>query len=514
MDGRWIDLRLGYACNNRCRYCDQGEFRRERGDASTGEVEEKLRALAGTAEGIWLSGGEPSLRPDLPVLLNVARQVGFRRVGIQTNGRILAAPLAAAGLRAAGLTDVQAMLAGHNAELHDFLTQDPGSWKQAVVGIRRAVQAGLHVGLNTVLSRSLLPSLPELAKLSLSLGVHRHRFLWMREEGQAQAAIKTLLPRYRVAEEPLHAALELLRKGGIPAETVGVPLCFLGGKLWAAADRVEDAAPRHEFLMGGEIKEGRRQGPPCGACSLRNSCAGPHVGYTQRWGWDEFVPVQPESSALPIEGDPPTRAGRPVATAPRQARFWKGGDPVPAGWGTPLGDHLYFPIGAPCTRNCSFCALRPLAGAQWKAESGRELRQRLVRAAGEGPRHLIFAGASCWEHPELPELVREATRLGFAPIEVWAPLYPLSGLEQAAVGKLAGLNRVISPLLSDGEAGAGTEEAEAEAVRRLRSWLPKLEILHAPRGASPSALYRAEGWLGTWAGCQPEIMASNFSHSS
>jgi MoaA/NifB/PqqE/SkfB family radical SAM enzyme len=514
MDGRWIDLRLGYACNNRCRFCDQGDFRRERGDASTAEVEEKLRALSGRAEGIWLAGGEVSLRPDLPALMRVARQVGFRRVGIQTNGRILAAPLAASGLRAAGLTDVQGMLAGHNAELHDFLTQEPGSWKQAVVGFRRAVQAGLQVGLSTVLSRSVLPSLPELARLSLSLGVHRHRFLWMREEGEAQKAVKTLLPRYRLAEEPLHTALELLRQGGIPAETVGVPLCFLGGKLWAAADRSEDAAPQHENLMGGESKELRRQGPPCTACSLRHSCAGPYEGYTRRWGWDEFVPVQAEVSAAPAEGDPPKRAGRPVATAPRQARFWKGGDPVPAGWGSLEGDRIYFPIGAPCTRSCSFCAVRPLAGVHWKAESGRKLRQRLVRAAGEGPRHLIFAGASCWEHPELPELIREATRLGFAPIEVWAPLYPLAKLEQASVSKLAGLSRVITPALQDSEAGEGTVEEEAEALRRLRSWLPKLEILQAPRGASPASLYRAEGWLGNWAGCQPEMVASNPSHSS
>ena len=94
-------------------------------------------------------------------------------------------------------------------------------------------------------------------------------------------------------------------------------------------------------------------------------------------------------------------------------------------------------------------------------------------------------------------------RLGLAP-EVWGPVYPLADLSPDTARKLAGLRGIRVPALPDTQAGVGTETATAMALARLRAWLPDCEILaDLPAGPPPGPLYRVEGWLGTWAGCQP-----------
>jgi cyclic pyranopterin phosphate synthase len=94
-------------CNFRCRYCMPAEGLEWLGRAeilSFEEIERLVRLLAAMGvDEVRLTGGEPLVRRDLPLLVGmVARIDGVRDLSLTTNGVLLdrlAGPLVAAGLR-------------------------------------------------------------------------------------------------------------------------------------------------------------------------------------------------------------------------------------------------------------------------------------------------------------------------------------------------------------------------------------------------------------------------------
>ncbi len=508
----WLDLRTGYRCNNRCRFCDQGDRRDRIADAPLAALVALLTEARSTpegaprADGVWLAGGEVTLRPDLPGLVEAARALGYARVGIQTNGRILAAAGAAERLRAAGLTDAVVALHAATPALHDWLTQAEGAFKQASVGLRRLVAAGVATRVNTVLTRSGTGEIGALASLVPRLGAEGHRWILARPVGGAEADWRMLVPRLALVRGPLQAALALAWGLRREAETVGVPLCVLGSARAAAADRLDAPPVRRVFPVGmDEPAVAHRYGPPCTDCKLRAACPGAPAGYVDRYGWDEIVaPVEgAPPAATPHEGPPPPRAGRAPSMNVPWVRAWRGGDPVPdLPRATP--DPVVLHVEARCPLACPACATRAAYGEDWPTEPERALRQRLVRAASEGARGIVFAGASPWSHPGLPAVIREARRLGFATIEVWGPIEPLDGLTTAAAERLAGLTRIRAPRLGP-EAGPDAPARFELALARLHDLLPACPIeVYTPGDTSADvSLYQAAGPRAVWGSCRP-----------
>jgi MoaA/NifB/PqqE/SkfB family radical SAM enzyme len=119
-----IGFRLGYSpflahvviirrCNLSCTYCSEYD---KISDPIPVEVLEKrlckLRSL-GTF-GISLTGGEPTLHPDLPNLIRTCRLLGFFRTGMISNGFLLRPELIEA-LNDAGLQEMQISIDGVQA---------------------------------------------------------------------------------------------------------------------------------------------------------------------------------------------------------------------------------------------------------------------------------------------------------------------------------------------------------------------------------------------------------------
>ncbi len=454
---RWIDLRTGYACNNRCRFCDQGDLRDRVADADLATLSRTLVAarVEHGATGVWLAGGEVTTRPDLPALIGAARDAGYARVGLQTNGRILAAAGAAAALRRAGLTDVAVALPAASEPLHAFLTGVPGALRQTICGARRAREAGLHLRFTTVITRSALTELPAIVRLAADLQPEAHRWILAREQGAATIGV---LPRLSGVQGPLAEVIRHQQDVRIDVETVGVPLCLLPDRGVVAVDRFDHPSTPRVFPPGLVEPNRPREKPAiCSGCALAPVCPGVDLAYLERWGSDELQP-QP--------GPPP---------AP---------------------DPLFLPVIAPCAATCAGCAARVAWAGAWPTEATRLLRQRLIRAAAEQPATLVFAGPSPWSHPALPELVREAVKLRFPQIEVWGPVFPAADLEASAMEKLAGLTRVVVPRF---EPEGVDPTAAVRAIARFAA--AGIEVVHRDAGPPPGDLYGAVGAAAVWAPC-------------
>ena len=351
---KWTDIRTGYSCNQQCRFCDQGDARSRVVDADTGAVAATLERLS-HRDGVVLAGGEVTLRADLPSLIQTAKSLGYKRVAVQTNGRILASKGAALHLREQGLTDVVLALHAPDAHMHDWLTATPGSFRQAISGARASVAAGLRLRITTVVCRSNMPLLSGMVRVAHELGATSQHFTLCREEGGAAAEARMLVPRFSLAGPAIVAALDLARLLVVDADVVGLPLCFLGNHRATAGDRLDVVQPdRVGAVPGVAPARASRYLAPCAGCRLRPACRGVDAHYADRYGDEELLP---QGVPLPAKSD--------------------------------------------VVRLELFDAAGPL--------STRLLRQALVKLRAKGIAQLEMVG----DHPDIGIIHKEAERLGF-----------------------------------------------------------------------------------------------------
>jgi len=147
-----MDLALTFRCPNNCIHCYAGGPH-ETPELNTSQWKEVIDRLSQI--GVFIvtfTGGEPTLREDLPELLQYAQNKGMV-TGLITNGRKLKDKEYVQALENAGLDFVQVTLESHKPKIHDLMTAAEGSWKETVVGIKNAVRSQIYVTTNTTLSK-------------------------------------------------------------------------------------------------------------------------------------------------------------------------------------------------------------------------------------------------------------------------------------------------------------------------------------------------------------------------
>ncbi|MFP5105408.1 GTP 3',8-cyclase MoaA [Neobacillus sp. C211] len=158
------DLRISVIdrCNFRCQYCmpaDQFgpdfEFLPKSALLSYEEIERLAKIFVSLGvEKIRLTGGEPLLRRDMPILVKKLSAIeGLLDIGLTTNGVLL--PKFAQDLKEAGLKRVNVSLDTLNDELFGQINGRGVGTGPVLEGIEAAKQAGLGVKINMVVKKGL-----------------------------------------------------------------------------------------------------------------------------------------------------------------------------------------------------------------------------------------------------------------------------------------------------------------------------------------------------------------------
>ncbi|WML43359.1 GTP 3',8-cyclase MoaA [Neobacillus sp. PS3-40] len=158
------DLRISVIdrCNLRCQYCMPAdkfgpdfEFLPKSALLTYEEIERvsKIFVKLGV-EKIRLTGGEPLLRRDMPILVKKLSEIdGLRDIGLTTNGILL--EKYALDLKNAGLKRVNVSLDSLNDELFGKINGRNIGTKPVLDGIKKAREVGLGVKINMVVKRGL-----------------------------------------------------------------------------------------------------------------------------------------------------------------------------------------------------------------------------------------------------------------------------------------------------------------------------------------------------------------------
>ena len=229
---------------------------------------------------LTFTGGEPTLDEDLAAHIAAAKALGFRRIGLQTNGRLLARSGHVESLARAGLTDVHFSIHGAEAAVHDYHTGAPGSFAEALAALSSVRAEGLAVAVTTVVTRSNFRVLATLPRLLASRGVAAWLLAVPRVAGRARAVFDRVVPRLGLAMPFALHALAVAETLGLPAWIQGAPACLLG-----------------PFAARALYDEARAYGGACDACEAKPSCPGADADYLARFGGDELTPCKPIAPA-------------------------------------------------------------------------------------------------------------------------------------------------------------------------------------------------------------------------
>ncbi|MBO5504693.1 MAG: radical SAM protein [Lachnospiraceae bacterium] len=172
-------LEVTQRCNLRCRFCfaDGGSGSK---DPDVDEVKEMIRDIVRQCGDplLQLSGGEPTLRDDLPELVRFAKEAGCSYVQINTNGiRLAEDPAYVQRLKEAGLDIVFLQFDGTREEIYEKL-RGRRLLETKLAAIRTCAACGLGVTLvPTVVPGVNDDDLGALVRLAVSLspdvkGIH------------------------------------------------------------------------------------------------------------------------------------------------------------------------------------------------------------------------------------------------------------------------------------------------------------------------------------------------------
>jgi len=150
------EVAITYQCNLRCAFCYAGCNGTRKPAAGTHEmtadqVKQVLWKIFHQAKvpSVSFSGGEPTLRPDLPDLVAYAKSLGMR-VNLITNGTLITAALAKI-LALKGLDSAQVSIEGTSPAVHDQIVGVSGAFEKSVRAVGYLKEAGILTHSNTTL---------------------------------------------------------------------------------------------------------------------------------------------------------------------------------------------------------------------------------------------------------------------------------------------------------------------------------------------------------------------------
>lgn len=258
------EIAVTYRCENRCFFCYASSPRRGGvvPEMDTNEVTVVLDKIVDQARvpTVSFTGGEPTLRPDLPELIAYAKRRGLR-ANLITNGLRCADESYVASLAEAGLNSAQVSLEAGDAPTHDAVVAHAGAFEKTVQGVRNLKAAGIHTHTNTTINGRNRHALPALIDFLSDMG---QEYLSMNMVIRTGGAVGVPDIRYdEIGEVVLPLKQHAEERGMRFVWYSPVPYCLfnsvahgLGSQSCAAADGLLSIAPDGQVLPCSSFEEG------------------------------------------------------------------------------------------------------------------------------------------------------------------------------------------------------------------------------------------------------------------
>lgn len=275
---RAVFINTGYACSLNCLTCPV-ECRLHSRDSAQPQLQTLLSCIAECRnDRIYLVGGDPTLRADLPQIIEAASMNWF---SLYTSGVRLMDRKFLLNLIGAGLKHVSVPMFSHVPGVHDAITQTRASFAMASEGLRnilyfkkggREVDVEISITINS-LNYAALPQ--TIAYIETEFMPKKINIV----QPEAQGRQGRLRVDIRSNMQSLLQAIDVCRNAGQDISLKGVPLCWLDrGYVDALAHMPYSPSSVTEVVIYGASSEKTiipmmpRSGP-CSDCILTAYCS-------------------------------------------------------------------------------------------------------------------------------------------------------------------------------------------------------------------------------------------------
>lgn len=300
-------IKVGYACNESCTFCHTADLR-EMNDTAERVTWKIRRAKALGYTMVVLSGGEPTIRPELLSWARLTASLGLD-FGLVTNGLLLSYPHVTSELyESCRLRYVYMSIHGGDAKVHRSVVR-ADTFDQAIGALRLLAGRVPDLTAHCVVTTANLPHLRALVERLLPFRDLTIKLSMTQPKGGGKHAFDVLVPDVAECAAAVKDAIEhgIRLRGDATGPRFahdGIPFCLLPG-----LEDLYDDLKTHQFATMIEADEddfvpvddvAKIHPPVCHRCALRGACPGLFRGYLEARGDSALRPVldRPRSNSF------------------------------------------------------------------------------------------------------------------------------------------------------------------------------------------------------------------------
>jgi len=293
------DIKIGFACNNHCKFCVQWDKRFHYKQRTNLEIYKIIDAeYDNWCRGVIFTWWEPTIHPWLINAVKYAKKTWYQVIQIQSNWRKFKDIDYVNKLIDAWVTEFWPSIHGFYPETHDFLVGSPWAWKEVIEWIINLRKLNQIIIINSVITKKNYVELPQLASLLVKLWVNQFQFAFVHIAWSADKNKHEIVPQKSLALPYIKKWLEIWKKAGLICMTEAIPFCLMQWYEWAIAEynfipetTVVDAEYRTEDYTDYRWNEWKLKRKECENCSKNSICEWPWKEYPELYWWNEFKPI-------------------------------------------------------------------------------------------------------------------------------------------------------------------------------------------------------------------------------
>jgi len=302
-DLKIFEILIWYACSANCFFCSNDPVWRNVDPRSVaGRTSEILKQISDAKKKgfkiLGLTGGEPTIYPDILKVIAFAKSLDFQTIRIQTNAMRLSDFDFCKKIIEAGVNFVKFSITGHKAAIHDYQSQVPGNFERNMQALDNLAKLEVGAEVNTVVTKINYKFLPQFVAKMGEKKVSRIVVIFPLYTGR-MATRPDMHVSLSQARPYIQEAIDLAKDLGMfNIILLNIPLCFMIGYENHVSERrpfnVEISTP-----MGGKIQRvqenmesGKIKSLVCRQCRYNSECLGVWREYAKVFGLDEIKPVK------------------------------------------------------------------------------------------------------------------------------------------------------------------------------------------------------------------------------
>lgn len=255
-------------CNSNCIMCpDSDAVRNTKENPDIKKLLEQIRCIPDDTKHITITGGEPGLLKEnlLKLLEECKKYLPNTEFLILTNGRVFSNTDFTNKLEKSipNNTRIAIPIYAANEDLHDEITRVKGSFRQAVVGIKKLIEKNIDVEIRVVVLKKNYKYLEKIANFIVKElpEVKMVNIMALEITGNAYKNREQVWINFGEVKEYLYKACITIIKSGIITNLYNFPLCNLDERLYSVA---------HRSITDYKIRYKEK----CEECRAKENCGG------------------------------------------------------------------------------------------------------------------------------------------------------------------------------------------------------------------------------------------------